>query len=196
MYYNDFSYLFNLMGLSLFCGSLIELVLYIFESIGLYAMARNTGLNNAWLSWLPIGRDYLIGALADRYFLTCRQKSGWLRILLTTLSAIQFPLSLVGILLAFIIISLFIYSLPMLLVIVVMLCALLTVVSLVYKVCYLVAFYYMMMDYEPSRAVLYTVLAFFELQAIPLMLCRNNVPVGEAGRHQPTQPKYDVHSQL
>ena len=32
------------------------------------------------------------------------------------------------------------------------------------------------------------------LQAIPLLLCRNNVPVGIAGRREPTQPKYDVHN--
>ena len=31
-----------------------------------------------------------------------------------------------------------------------------------------------------------TILAFLELQAIPLLLCRNNVPVGIAGRREPT----------
>lgn len=46
-----------------------------------------------------------------------------------------------------------------------------------------------MMDYEPSRAVLYTILAFLELQAIPLLLCRNNVPVGIAGRREPYSAK-------
>ena len=71
---------------------------------------------------------------------------------------------------------------------------LLALVGVAYKVCYLVSFYYVMMDYEPSRAVLYTILAFLELQAIPLLLCRNNVPVGIAGRREPTQPKYGVHN--
>ena len=50
-----------------------------------------------------------------------------------------------------------------------------------------------MMDYAPSRAVLYTILAFFNLGFIPLLLCRRNVPVGVAGRCEPLQPKYNIH---
>ena len=157
-------------------------------------MARNTGVHNPWFAWLPIARDYLIGELSDRYNLSSRQKKGWMRVLLTTLSAVQLPLGLVGVLLLFIVISLFVYSMPVLLMVVVMLSTLLALVGVAYKVCYLVSFYYVMMDYEPSRAVLYTILAFLELQAIPLLLCRNNVPVGIAGRGEPTQPKYDVHN--
>lgn len=194
MYYSDFSYLFDLLGWSVALGGLLQLALYVAESLGLYTMARNTGVHNPWFAWLPIARDYLIGELSDRYNLSSRQKKGWMRVLLTTLSAVQLPLGLVGVLLLFIVISLFVYSMPVLLMVVVMLSALLALVGVAYKVCYLVSFYYVMMDYEPSRAVLYTILAFLELQAIPLLLCRNNVPVGIAGRREPTQPKYDVHN--
>ena len=186
MYYSDFSYLFDLLGWSVALGGLLQLALY--------AMARNTGVHNPWFAWLPIARDYLIGELSDRYNLSSRQKKGWMRVLLTTLSAVQLPLGLVGVLLLFIVVSLFVYSMPVVLMVVVMLSTLLALVGVAYKVCYLVSFYYVMMDYEPSRAVLYTILAFLELQAIPLLLCRNNVPVGIAGRREPTQPKYDVHN--
>ena len=181
MYYSDFSYLFDLLGWSVALGGLLQLALYVAESLGLYAMARNTGVHNPWFAWLPIARDYLIGELSDRYNLSSRQKKGWMRVLLTTLSAVQLPLGLVGVLLLFIVVSLFVYSMPVLLMVVVMLSTLLALVGVAYKVCYLVSFYYVMMDYEPSRAVLYTILAFLELQAIPLLLCRNNVPVGIAG---------------
>lgn len=194
MYYSDFSYLFDLLGWSVALGGLLQLALYVAESLGLYAMVRNTGVHNPWFAWLPIARDYLIGELSDRYNLSSRQKKGWMRVLLTTLSAVQLPLGLVGVLLLFIVVSLFVYSMPVLLMVVVMLSTLLALVGVAYKVCYLVSFYYVMMDYEPSRAVLYTILAFLELQAIPLLLCRNNVPVGIAGRREPTQPKYDVHN--
>ena len=194
MYYSDFSYLFDLLGWSVALGGLLQLALYVAESLGLYAMTRNTGVHNPWFTWLPIARDYLIGELSDRYNLSSRQKKGWMRVLLTTLSAVQLPLGLVGVLLLFIVVSLFVYSMPVLLMVVVMLSTLLALVGVAYKVCYLVSFYYVMMDYEPSRAVLYTILAFLELQAIPLLLCRNNVPVGIAGRREPTQPKYDVHN--
>ena len=66
-------------------------------------------------------------------------------------------------------------------------------IELLYQVCYLVAFYNVVLDFEPNRAVLYTVLAFFGLGGVCLMLCRNNVPVGVAGKCGPTQPKYHVH---
>lgn len=193
MYY-DFSYLFQLLSWAVALGGLLQLVLYVAESIGLYAMARNTGVQNPWFAWLPIARDYLMGELSDRYALSCRKKQGWMRVLLTTLSAVQLPLGLAGVLLSFVVVSLFVYTLPVLLMIVVMLTALLALVSVAYKVCYLVSFYYVMMDYEPTRAVLYTILAFLGLQTIPLLLCRHNVPVGVAGRREPAQPKYDVHN--
>ena len=74
MYYSDFSYLFDLLGWSVALGGLLQLALYVAESLGLYAMARNTGVHNPWFAWLPIARDYLIGELSDRYNLSSRQK--------------------------------------------------------------------------------------------------------------------------
>lgn len=67
------------------------------------------------------------------------------------------------------------------------------VINLACKVLYLVCVYYTVMDYEPSRGVLYTILAFFNLEAIVWFLMRRNVPVGVAGRCEPLQPKYNVH---
>ena len=71
MYYSDFSYLFDLLGWSVALGGLLQLALYVAESLGLYAMARNTGVHNPWVAWLPIARDYLLQngyapAFADR----------------------------------------------------------------------------------------------------------------------------------
>ena len=65
MYYSDFSYLFDLLGWSVALGGLLQLALYVAESLGLYAMARNTGVHNPWFAWLPIARDYLIGELSE-----------------------------------------------------------------------------------------------------------------------------------
>ena len=48
MYYSDFSYLFDLLGWSVALGGLLQLALYVAESLGLYAMARNTGVHNPW----------------------------------------------------------------------------------------------------------------------------------------------------
>lgn len=50
MYYSDFSYLFDLLGWSVALGGLLQLALYVAESLGLYAMARNTGVHNPWFA--------------------------------------------------------------------------------------------------------------------------------------------------
>lgn len=44
----------------LFC-----LILYIFNSIGIMTIARNRGLNNPWLVWIPFVGGYTLGAIAD-----------------------------------------------------------------------------------------------------------------------------------
>lgn len=46
---------------------LVALVGYIFQSIGLYTIAKNRGINNPWLAWLPIGNYWIAGSIADQY---------------------------------------------------------------------------------------------------------------------------------
>ena len=162
-------------------ASLIELAFYIIGSIGLYSMANNTGMKNPWLAWIPVAREYLLGSLADRYNCTSRQKKTSFAIWLTVASVIQPLIS-----------SMMYFSLSLLLVLL-FLVLIVAVINLACKVLYLVCVYYTVMDYEPSRGVLYTILAFFNLEAIVWFLMRRNVPVGVAGRCEPLQPKYNVH---
>lgn len=173
-------------------ASLIELAFYIIGSIGLYSMANNTGMKNPWLAWIPVAREYLLGSLADRYSCTSRQKKTSFAIWLTVASVIQLPV--IGFILLSIplISSMMYFSLPLLLVLF-FLVLMVAVINLACKVLYLVCVYYTVMDYEPSRCVLYTILAFFNLEAIVWFLMRRNVPVGVAGRCEPLQPKYNVH---
>lgn len=39
------------------------IVLYVLKSIGLYKLAVNDGIDNAWLAWLPVGDAYVIARL-------------------------------------------------------------------------------------------------------------------------------------
>ena len=130
---------------------------------------------------------YLLGS-------ACRQKKSMLNVWLTVLSAISLPLSVLSVVLTLILLPLFFnLASPLAAMVLSLFSLLLSVVGIAYKVFYLFSFYYLMMDYEPSRAVLYTILAFFNLGFIPLLLCRHNVPVGVAGRCEPLQPKYNIH---
>lgn len=45
----------------------VSLVAYIFQSVGLYTMAKRRGIKHAWLAWIPVGCNWLVGCIADQY---------------------------------------------------------------------------------------------------------------------------------
>lgn len=167
-----------------------HLAFYILGSLGLYSMANNTGVKDSWLAWIPGLNHYLLGSLADRYQSSVGKKSLF-RLFLPLISVFSFMIHLpfwffVGILYLSttldISIALFFISLIGL------------IFTILEKAIYLITFYHVMKDYEPSRAVAYTILAFFALEEVVLFVTRNKVPVGIAGRSPSLQPKYNVHS--
>lgn len=44
-----------------------QLASYLCKSIGLMTLAKRRGIRMAWLSWLPVGELFILGALADRH---------------------------------------------------------------------------------------------------------------------------------
>lgn len=187
-YYNP---IFSVFPISIFLFSLIQIILYFIDSFGIYSMSRNTGMKNPWLAWIPFAKEYLLGSLADRYNNTCHQKKTFLRFYLSVIRVVEIPLSYFA--LVYFIFLCLISQISLDLVISLTIILILTVtLGILCKVLYLITFYYVMMDFEPSRSVLYTILAFFNLGWICLFFARNNVPVGVAGRCQPRQPKYDI----
>ena len=53
--------IFAALGIVLVFLAIIGIVLYIFDSIGRYTMAKNKGLNSPWMAWIPYFREYLLG---------------------------------------------------------------------------------------------------------------------------------------
>ncbi len=45
----------------------IWLGLWILKSIALYQIAKRRGIVHAWLSWIPVGQEWIIGSLSDQY---------------------------------------------------------------------------------------------------------------------------------
>ena len=43
------------------------IVAYVFRSLSLYTIARRRGISNPWLSWLPVGCDWILGSISDQY---------------------------------------------------------------------------------------------------------------------------------
>ena len=43
------------------------LVMYILRSLALHTIANRRGLKNAWLAWVPVGQEWIIGSVSDQY---------------------------------------------------------------------------------------------------------------------------------
>lgn len=42
---------------------IVGIISYVFMSLGLYTMAKNRGIDYAWLAWIPIASGYIQGKL-------------------------------------------------------------------------------------------------------------------------------------
>ena len=46
---------------------LFSLVFWIISSLSLHAIAKRRGIRNAWLAWVPVGNEWILGSIADQY---------------------------------------------------------------------------------------------------------------------------------
>ena len=69
------------LGSMLIISLVIGLIFYIFESVGLYTLAKRRGIHNPGLAWVPVARDWVMGSLSDQYALRLGQHKGYRRIL-------------------------------------------------------------------------------------------------------------------
>lgn len=53
--------------------------IYVLGALGAYRLAKRRGMQNAWLSWLPIGQEYILGKMSDDISAEelPYQKKGW-----------------------------------------------------------------------------------------------------------------------
>ncbi|WP_041669136.1 DUF4190 domain-containing protein [Acetobacterium woodii] len=55
----------SILGILLAIAAVIGIVCYVFNSIGLYTMAKNRNIDHPWLAWIPIANSYLMGELIN-----------------------------------------------------------------------------------------------------------------------------------
>lgn len=55
-------------------ASVIGVAVWLVKAWSLYRMACRRGLSNAWLSWLPVGHDWILGSISDQYQYLVRGK--------------------------------------------------------------------------------------------------------------------------
>ena len=51
-----------------------SIVMYVLNAVGLYRIAKRRGIHHAWLAWVPIGCNWLLGSISDHYQYVAKQK--------------------------------------------------------------------------------------------------------------------------
>jgi len=64
-------------------------VMLVLNAVGMYRIAKRRGIHHAWLSWIPIGNNWLLGSISDHYQYVAKQKVTKRRKILLILSIIQ-----------------------------------------------------------------------------------------------------------
>ena len=58
---------FNQIGTALVVSAVFGIIMYVFQSIGLFKMARTLNFNLPWIAWLPFSNTYCFGKIASLY---------------------------------------------------------------------------------------------------------------------------------
>ena len=71
----------------------LALVCYVLKAVGMYRIAKRRGIHHAWLAWIPVGSDWLLGSISDHYQYVVKKKDTGRRKVLLILSAVLAALS-------------------------------------------------------------------------------------------------------
>lgn len=149
----------------------VAIASYVISGLALSKMAKNAGIENPWLAWVPIAQLYILGMLAERSYRFHYGKAlpVSFAIILPVAQGINYAVSfLIG-------------------------GGFSTFVGLLTAVCVGAGCYLVFKDYTPGKETLYTVLAVIISISYPILLLINkdNVPVSVTGTGFAAQPKYD-----
>ena len=74
----------------------VSAVFYIFQSLGLYTIAKRRGIENPWLAWIPVANYWILGCISDQYRYVVRGEVKSKRKVLLTVSILNAVLSIVA----------------------------------------------------------------------------------------------------
>lgn len=192
--------------LAIFIGTftislLIGLALYLLESIGVYKMAKSAEIKNPWLSFVPVGRNWVFGTLAEKYKKKNGVKSARFGIILPVLEGIVLIEAIA--LTIFTVISIKEitgYALDavntssemapeqfMSLIPVIILYFALMAVAIAYAVVFFIALWRVYSSFDKSNATLYIVLSVIFTISVPIILfiIRNRKPEFDPHNNMP-----------
>ena len=71
-----------------FLAMAFSVISYVLGAVGMYRIAKRRGIHHAWLAWVPVGSNWLLGSISDHYQYVAKQKVTRRRKVLLTLSLI------------------------------------------------------------------------------------------------------------
>lgn len=74
-------------------AAVISLVMYIFQAVGVYTIAKRRGIKHAWLAWIPVASYWAVGCIADQYRYVAKGQVKNRRTIMLTLAIISAVLS-------------------------------------------------------------------------------------------------------
>ena len=77
-------------------SAMVGLALYVFRALSLYKIARRRGISNAWLAWVPVCSEWILGSVADQYQYVVKGRIKNRRLPLFLLGVIQLGLRIVS----------------------------------------------------------------------------------------------------
>lgn len=86
----------GLFGVLLLFILIIWLVLYVFESIAFYTLAKRRGIQYPGLAWVPVANMWIIGSLADDYMQVTELRNTKSRYLLLSLEVVSAVISILA----------------------------------------------------------------------------------------------------
>ena len=176
---------------------LVGLALYALRAVGLYKLAKNRALRCAWLAWVPVAGDWILGSISDQYQYVVKGRIKSNRLVLLILSAVTVALGgVVSVLSEEVIVNLLGRLIfgggnvnTARLMVVVGLTALCAAVRLAYRVFSLMAHFDLYRSCTDKYSVIYLVLAIFFrfLEPVFVFVCRNK---DEGMPPRKTEPVY------
>ena len=78
------------------CALAVWIALFVFRAVSVYRIARRRGISNAWLAWVPVCSDWILGSVADQYQYVVKGRIKNRRLPLFLLSVVLLGLRIVG----------------------------------------------------------------------------------------------------
>lgn len=172
-------------------AALFGIAMYVIRSLSVYTVAKRRGLENPWLSWLPVGHEWILGCLSDQYkYIVQKKRQNRRKVLLGLgIGTLVTGLLAVGLLISGLVVGSMngdaapAAGLVLLGVLMYLAMAVTAVVSMVF--CYICK-YDIYKSCDPKNAVAYLVISIFINVTEPFfLLCCRNKDLGMDPNNQP-----------